>query len=207
MSKVISRRRPESAPAHWPPRMPAAGPDSSSVTGRSAALRALATPPLDIITCRSPAAPSPSRAPARRSRYFPVVGPTNALMVAVVKRSNSRNCGKMSALVVTNAAGSSSRTIAAARRSCSGFRYENRKQTATASTPSSPQLARGSAHFVLGERHQHLARRWNDPLGHDLAVARAARTAAPATGCPARPSSGAVADAGRCGRCPGSRAS
>ena len=39
-----------------------------------------------------------------------------------VKRSNSRNCGKMSALDVTNAPGISSATISAARRSCSGLR-------------------------------------------------------------------------------------
>ena len=41
-------------------------------------------------------------------------------MQAVVNRSNSRNCGEMSALVVTKASGISSATIAAARRSCSG---------------------------------------------------------------------------------------
>ena len=58
MSNVISRVRSASAPAHWPPRMPAAGPESRSVTGRSAAAWTLATPPLDIITCRSPCTPS-----------------------------------------------------------------------------------------------------------------------------------------------------
>ncbi len=68
MSNVISRSRPASAPAHWPPRMPAAGPESSSVTGRSAAACTLATPPLDIITCRSPSMPSPASAVASRSR-------------------------------------------------------------------------------------------------------------------------------------------
>ena len=62
MSKVISRRRPASAPAHCPPRMPAAGPDSRSVTGRSAALRTLARPPLEIITCRSERTPSSANA-------------------------------------------------------------------------------------------------------------------------------------------------
>ena len=56
-------------------------------------------------------------------------------MQAVVNRSNSRNCGKMSALVVTKAPGISSATISAARRSWLGFRYENRKQTATEPTP------------------------------------------------------------------------
>ena len=88
---------------------------------------------------------------------MPVFGPTKALIVAVVKRSNSRNCGTISALVVTNASGISSRTIAAARRSCSGFRYEKRKQTATASTPSLAQLAGRGPDLVLVERHEHLA--------------------------------------------------
>ena len=36
-----------------------------------------------------------------------------------------------------NASGNSSRTISATRRSCASFTNENRKQTATASTPAS----------------------------------------------------------------------
>ena len=78
MSNVISRRRSASAPAHCPPRTPAAGPDSSRVTGRSAALCTLARPPLDIITWRSRrtpsrsgplrAAPGTARSSARRRR-------------------------------------------------------------------------------------------------------------------------------------------
>ena len=68
MSNVISRARPESSPAQTPPRMPAAGPESSSVTGFSAAADAVATPPLDIITCSSPGTPSSRSEAASCSR-------------------------------------------------------------------------------------------------------------------------------------------
>ena len=122
MSKVTRRRRPTSAPAQLAPSTPAAGPDSMRVTGRSAASATLATPPLERMTRISAATPSRRSAASRRSRYAPVPGPTNAFMAAVVKRSNSRNCGVMSAEVQTKQSGSSSRRISAARSSCAGSR-------------------------------------------------------------------------------------
>ena len=47
------------------------------------------------------------------------------------------------------------------------------------------QRAGRGAHLVLVERLEHLAARRHDPLAHDVAGAGGARTAAPATGCPA----------------------
>jgi hypothetical protein len=46
----------------------------------------------------------------------------NAFIAAVVKRSNSRNCGTTAADVVTKASGYSSATIALARSSCTPFK-------------------------------------------------------------------------------------
>ena len=61
----------------------------------------------------------------------------NAFRQTVEKRSYSRYCGSTSDETERNASWNSSRTISATRRSCSSFRNENRKQTATASTPAS----------------------------------------------------------------------
>ncbi|HWD58058.1 MAG TPA: hypothetical protein VG308_07265 [Stellaceae bacterium] len=62
-SKVISRLRPDNAPLQVPPRTPAAGPDSKISTGLFATVAAVATPPFEHMTWRSPAVlvtPSPS---------------------------------------------------------------------------------------------------------------------------------------------------
>jgi hypothetical protein len=67
----------------------------------------------------------------------PTLGPMKAASEAVVKRSYSRNCGDTDDEVVTKASGITSSTIALARCSWAGLRYENRKQMATDSTPSS----------------------------------------------------------------------
>src|SRR5258705_40190 len=77
-------------------------------------------------------------------------------MQAVVKRSDSRNCGKMSALAVTNAPGISSATICAARRSWAGLMEEERKQTATASTPSSRSSRATRRALRLGGSRTHV---------------------------------------------------
>ena len=50
-------------------------------------------------------------------------------------------------------------TISAARCSCAGSRYENRKTTATDSTPSAASCSRGRADSALVEGDQHLAAR------------------------------------------------
>ena len=68
MSNVISRPRPTSRPAHCAPSTPAAGPESISVTGRSAASATLATPPLERITSRSARTPRSARPSVSRSR-------------------------------------------------------------------------------------------------------------------------------------------
>ena len=68
MSKEISRRRPARAPAHCAPSTPAAGPESISVTGRSAASATLATPPLERITSRSASTPCSFSPSVRCSR-------------------------------------------------------------------------------------------------------------------------------------------
>ena len=60
-----------------------------------------------------------------------------AFRQTVEKRSYSRYCGSTSDDTERKASGNSSRTISATRASCSGFRNEKRKQTATASTPAS----------------------------------------------------------------------
>ena len=114
------------APAHWPPRMPAAGPgqqqgrpgvSAAACDARDAAVR---HHHVEVAVGRPRSLERGLRAAPGSG---PVFGPTNAFMQAVVKRSNSRNCGTMSALVVTNAPGHLlARRSAAARRSCSGFR-------------------------------------------------------------------------------------
>ena len=113
----------QSRPPRAPPSTPAAGPERSSVTG-FARRRLRATRPRRSTSSRAAFRGTPSLASAPRAARGsgPVDGPTKAFMHAVVKRSNSRNCGKMSALDVTNAPGISSATISAARRSCSGLR-------------------------------------------------------------------------------------
>src|SRR2546421_247446 len=63
-----------------------------------------------------------------------------AFRQTVEKRSYSRYCGSTSDETERKASGNSSRTISATRASCSGFRNEKRKQTATASTPASFSL-------------------------------------------------------------------
>ena len=77
----------------------------------------------------------PSAAPSRLT-YCLTRGPMKAFIAAVVKRSNSRNCGDTRAEVVTKASGYTSAMISRARSSCRGSMYEKRKHTAMASTPS-----------------------------------------------------------------------
>ena len=67
-SKVMRRRLAESSAAQAPPSTPAAGPDMSVMTGTSATIAAVATPPLDPMMCRSPATPASfSRSSKRRT--------------------------------------------------------------------------------------------------------------------------------------------
>ena len=94
-------------------------------------------------------------------------------MQAVVNRSNSRNCGATEALVVTKQSGSCSRRISAARSSWAGFRYENRKHTATDSTPHSASSRATARTASSSSGTTRLAVRRRDPLGHGQAVAAA----------------------------------
>ena len=95
--------------------------------------------------------------PRSRRTYATTFGPTYAFRHTVEKRSYSRYCGSTSDETERNASGNSSRTISATRGSCSGLRNENRKQTATASTPASFSLPHLLARPLLVERHEHRA--------------------------------------------------
>ena len=67
-SKVMRRRRPECSAAQAPPSTPAAGPDMSVMTGTSATIAAVATPPFEPMMWRSPATPACfSRSSKRRT--------------------------------------------------------------------------------------------------------------------------------------------
>ena len=100
----------------------------------------------------------------------PPSGPTKALRQTVEKRSYSRYCGKTSDETERNASGNSSRTISATRCSCSGFRNEKRKQTATDSTPASFSFLTCSRARLLVERDQYRPV-LRDPLGNRQPVA------------------------------------
>ena len=95
-----------------------------------------------------------------------------AFRQTVEKRSYSRYWGSTSDETDRNASGNSSRTISATRASCCGFRNENRKQTATDSTPASFSFADLLARLRLVERDEHRAVA-GDPLGHRQPVAAA----------------------------------
>ena len=56
------------------------------------------------------------------------------------------------------------------RRSCAGLRYECSRQTATASTPATLQLAHALAHLVVVERSHDVPRRRRDALVDAQAV-------------------------------------
>ena len=67
-SKVMRSRRPERSPAKAPPSTPAAGPESRSVTGSSAAWAIGATPPLERMMWTSERTPAVAQPAARRRR-------------------------------------------------------------------------------------------------------------------------------------------
>ena len=71
----------------------------------------------------------------------------NAFRPTVEKRSYSRYWGSTSDETERKASGNSSRTISATRCSCTGFRNEKRKHTATASTCASLSLRTCSRAF------------------------------------------------------------
>jgi hypothetical protein len=85
-------------------------------------MRGVATPPFDAMIRRSPLILRPRKASPKPPIYRPTFGPTKVAKAAVVNRSNSRNCGEISAEVVTKASGITSCTIALARNSCAGLR-------------------------------------------------------------------------------------
>jgi hypothetical protein len=65
-SKVMRLRCPERAPAQSPPITPAAGPDRSVSTGRSATMAGVATPPFDAMMRKSALKPLASISLSRR---------------------------------------------------------------------------------------------------------------------------------------------
>ena len=71
-------------------------------------------------------------------------GPTYAFAAIVLTRVYSLICGRRSEETVRYASGNRSATIAAARRSCTGFRKDQRKQIATDSTPCALNLSTAS---------------------------------------------------------------
>ena len=75
-------------------------------------------------------------------------GFTNASAIAVLERSYSRHTGETSCDTETEALGSAVRTACAIRFSWSPFKYENRQQIATATSPSA---VLGQLRLQLGE--------------------------------------------------------
>ena len=98
----------------------------------------VAWPPLHCITSGSPLRPSSLMRARKLSRCVRTSTMMPALSTVQKVRSHSRMTGRMSTLASTGIPSpSSSRAIAWARRSCAGLRKDQRKATATASTPSS----------------------------------------------------------------------
>ena len=122
MSKVISLRRSASPPIHAPASTPAANPESNVSVGFSDTMLAVATPPFEAMILRSALRPMLFSERSRWVMYIRTLGPIKAANAAVVKRSNSRNCGDTKEDVVTKALGRISDTIALARSSCAGLR-------------------------------------------------------------------------------------
>ena len=122
MSKVMSFLRSASPPIQAPASTPAANPESSVSVGFSDTMLAVATPPFDAMILRSAASPALLSDRSRWVIYVRTFGPMKAASAAVVKRSNSRNCGDMKEDVVTKASGRILDTIALARSSCAGLR-------------------------------------------------------------------------------------
>ena len=170
-----------------PPRTPAAGPDSMSVTGRSAASRdardaAVGAHDEDLARRRPRgAAPPPG---ARGTRRCP--GPTKAFMAAVVKRSNSRNCGVMSADVQTKQPG---QLLAQdLRRALLVRRVEVGEQEADGDRPRRPASRRARARPRA--RRPRRARAMTSPVGGAMRSGTVRRywrwtNGRSATGCPA----------------------
>ena len=124
-----------------PPTIPATGPDMSSCVGRDTAPSIVSVPPLDAMRWKSVSGATSRSAVCMLRRYRLVFGPMYASSAVVENRSYSRCCGTTSWLIERWTPGSSSSRISFTRRSCSGLRNENRKQTATASTCASRSAA------------------------------------------------------------------
>ena len=171
MSKVISRSRPGEVCRPGPAEHAGGGAGQQQRhRALGAPSRCVATPPFDIITCSSP------RRPRRRSAAVQLAE------VASDLRADER----------VHARGGEALELAELRRDVGAGRHERVGQLLPDDRRRPPlvrrveigeqeahgdrfhalvaQLARRAAHLVLVERHEHLARGRNDPLGDDLAM-------------------------------------
>ena len=146
MSNVISRSYPAISPTARAPTTPAAGPDRIVRTASCRAVVAAIVPPFDCMMLRRVPASSASSV----VRYLAISGVTYALTTVVLQRSNSRY--SRSTWCETETVKPAAASTSAARCSCDGFRYECRKQTATASTPAARKsaMARSTASASIG---------------------------------------------------------
>jgi len=117
MSSMTRLGRSTACPSNSAERTPAAGPETSVVTGVRFTLRMLAIPPFDCMRSTSASNSSASRRSSRRSRYVDITGSSRALIAVVVNRSNSRNCATTSLDVETGIPGCSSAMISSVRSS------------------------------------------------------------------------------------------
>ena len=101
---------------------PAANPESREYTGFAAIVSGVAMPPFEVMICRPPCTPASLSLWERLETKVLTLGPRNAFMHAVVKRSNSRNWGETSAEVVTKTPGYSCSTSCRTRFSWAGLR-------------------------------------------------------------------------------------
>ncbi len=170
MSKVISGCARRGRPPRDPRERPAAGPERSSVTGFSAAASALATPPLDIITCKPPLTPSSLERPLQarevtacpRSHEGVHAGGREALELAKLGEDLGARCHERARQLLANDVRGPALVL--------GVEVREQEADGHRLDAGLTKRARGHPDTVLVQRLQYVACRRSDPLSNDHAV-------------------------------------